>query len=395
MKTKKMLTALLIIMMTISTTDGFVAKAAKTITVTLRMEQDNATLTKPVSVTMTENDIKAYGNMGFSTDVMTPYHVLAKYLITEKGATEETLADYLLVSSGFLNGISPNGNIKKDSGSPSANPNTSDCYWMFAVNDASPVNPATGFSYSLNEYPVQDNDELVFYGLWGGDWENSISPYYTTFDKKEYTAKTNEKIDVSLLGLDIFNDYGVKANRAINGANVTVTRANGETMPGQYVTGKDGKASLCFSEKGTYILSAYRKTADGLHYDISRPFATVTVTDAEIKPDSPITTPPDSAKTVKPSKVKGVKASVKKTKKKKKKVAITWKKAANASGYEIYLSKKKKTGYKKAGNVTGTKKTIKRKKGTYFIKIRAYNKQASTTKKIYGAFSKVKKIRVK
>ena len=46
MKTKKMLTALLIIMMTISTTDGFVAKAAKTITVTLRMEQDNATLTK-------------------------------------------------------------------------------------------------------------------------------------------------------------------------------------------------------------------------------------------------------------------------------------------------------------------------------------------------------------
>ncbi len=215
------------------------------------------------------------------------------------------------------------------------------------------------------------------------------------FDKKEYTAKTNEKIDVSLLGLDIFNDYGVKANRAINGANVTVTRANGETMPGQYVTGKDGKASLCFSEKGTYILSAYRKTADGLHYDISRPFATVTVTDAEIKPDSPITTPPDSAKTVKPSKVKGVKASVKKTKKKKKKVAITWKKSANASGYEIYLSKKKKTGYKKAGNVTGTKKTIKRKKGTYFVKIRAYNKQASTTKKIYGAFSKVKKIRVK
>ena len=100
MKTKKMLTALLIIMMTISTTDGFVAKAAKTITVTLRMEQDNATLTKPVSVTMTENDIKAYGSMGFSTDVMTPYHVLAKYLITEKGATEETLADYLLVSSG-------------------------------------------------------------------------------------------------------------------------------------------------------------------------------------------------------------------------------------------------------------------------------------------------------
>lgn len=393
MKTKKMLTTLLIIIMTISMTDGFVAKAAKTITVTLRMEQDNATLTKPVSVTMTENDIKAYGSMAFSTDTMTPYHVLAKYLITEKGATEDTLADYLLVSSGYLNGISLNGNIKKDSGSPSVNPNTSDCYWMYAVNDSSPVNPATGFSYSLNEYPIQDNDELVFYGVWGGDWENSISSYYTTFDKKHYAAKTNEKIDVSLLGLDIFNDYGVKANRTISGAHITVTSADGETMPDQYVTGKDGKVSLCFPKQGVYTLSAYRKTADGVHYDISRPFATVTVTDTETKPDTPITTPPDSAKTVKPSKVKGVKASVKKTKKKKKKIAITWKKAANASGYEIYLSKKK--GYKKAGNVTGTKKTIKRKKGTYFVKIRAYNKQASGTKKIYGAFSKVKKIKVK
>lgn len=391
MKTKQTLALLLIFVMTISMTNGYVAKAAGTITVTLRIEQDQATLAKPIQVTMTEDDVKAYGSMEFSTDVMTPYHVLAKYLITKRGATEETLQDYLLVSSGYLNGISLDGNIKKDNGSPSSNPDIQDCYWMFAVNDASPVNPATGFGYSLNEYPVQDKDEIVFYGVWGGDFANSINPFYSTFDKKEYQANTKQSIAVSLLGFDIYNDYGAKANRGISGAHVVVTDEAGNKVSSEYITDKDGKVSLLFEKAGMYTLSAYRSTADGAHYDISRPFATVTVTDAK----TPMVTPPITTPKVVPGKVKNIKAVVKKTKNKKKKITITWKKAANASGYEIFLSKKKNKGYKKVASVKKLKATIKRKKGTYFLKIRAYTKQVSDKKNVFGSFSKAKKIKVK
>lgn len=382
--------------MTISMTNGFVSKAAKTITVTLRIEQDQATLTKPTQVTMTESDIKSYGDLGFSTEFMTPYHVLAKYLITEKKATEETLKNYLLLSSGFLNGISVDGNIQSNSGSASTDSTVKDAYWMFAINDSSPVNPATGFGYSLNEYPVQDNDEITLFGVWGGDYTNAVSPFYTTFDKKEYQTTPNTNVDITLLGYDIFNDYNVKANRSINNAHILVYDQKGKKVnTTDYVTDKDGKASLVFKDEGTYAISAYRKTADGTHYDISRPYAKITVN----KVQTPIvTTDTKTDKTIQPltlTKVKKVKAVVKKTKKAKRKIVLSWKKVKNAKGYQIYLSKKKNKGYKKVVTVKKTKTTLKKKKGTYYVKIRAFSKTDSKKERITGSFSKVKKIKVK
>lgn len=83
------------------------------------------------------------------------------------------------------------------------------------------------------------------------------------------------------------------------------------------------------------------------------------------------------------------------TSKKKAQMVLKWKKDSKASGYEIvysYNGKSKKVDVKKNRTTSATIKKLKSKK-TYSVKIRAYKKIDG--KKIYGDYSKVKKIKVK
>ncbi|MBC6681178.1 fibronectin type III domain-containing protein [Zhenpiania hominis] len=106
------------------------------------------------------------------------------------------------------------------------------------------------------------------------------------------------------------------------------------------------------------------------------------------------TVPANVAKVVKPSKVTGLKVKAGK-----KKMTVRWKRNTKATGYQITYAQNKK--FKKGKkNITiaknkTTKKTIKKLKAkkTYYVKVRAYKKSGS--KKLYGAYSKVKKVRVK
>lgn len=73
------------------------------------------------------------------------------------------------------------------------------------------------------------------------------------------------------------------------------------------------------------------------------------------------------------------------------------KKVSGAKGYEVmYATNKKFTQNVKKTTLTGTSKTIKSlKKGkTYYVKVRAY-KLDSANSKVYGSFSKVKKVTIK
>ncbi|MBQ6501839.1 MAG: fibronectin type III domain-containing protein, partial [Mogibacterium sp.] len=72
---------------------------------------------------------------------------------------------------------------------------------------------------------------------------------------------------------------------------------------------------------------------------------------------------------------------------------VRWSKAANADGYVIYRSTRKKSGYKliktiKSGNTVSfvNKKLAKGKK--YYYKVRAYRTVGD--KNIYGSYSAVK-----
>ncbi len=115
----------------------------------------------------------------------------------------------------------------------------------------------------------------------------------------------------------------------------------------------------------------------------------------------PATKPATTAKktnTTAAAKVKLTKQTAKVKANGKKKIKVSWKKDKNASGYEITYStnksfKGKKTIVVKSNKTTSkvVKKLTSKKK--YFVKVRSYKQVGKT--KTYGAYSKVKTVKVK
>ncbi len=428
---KKLWSLLLAFVLVLSLTNGFTAKAdttdtATSITVTLRVEQDEATLVAPVKITLTDEDKKDFG-IGLSTDTLTPLHALAKYMEQYANATDDTMGEYIdySTSSGYswINSISVEGKISEGTGGTPNSGSQENVSWMTAFNDMTGLsNPDENTS---STYPLKDNDSITFYGVWYGVY-GSIDSYYTIFDKQNYSAETNQSVSISLKGVGIYTADTV-AKDAISNATILVgeysdtkTSVTRDNAISSYTTKTDenGIATIKFTKAGTYVLSAYRdievdedsdeNTPSVTHNDISRPYAIVTVTDAKteekkedeqpaaaVEPTNVDTITPTQQSTAKmPAQVKGLKKTIsKKFKKKKKTVTLTWKKTTNATSYQIYISKKKNSGYKKTATTKGLKKALKLKKGTYYVKVRAYNKSGYFYK--YGKFSNVVKIKIK
>ena len=155
---KKLLSVLLVFVMTVSVFHGYAAKAADTVKVTLRLEQDNKTLVTPVEVTLTDEDKKDYG-IGLSTETLTPLHALAKYLTEKKGATTETMKNYIMASTSqyglYVTGINIDG---KSDGSASSDA-LDGVNWLCAADNADPgvgllhfdpTNNASDTAYALS-----------------------------------------------------------------------------------------------------------------------------------------------------------------------------------------------------------------------------------------------------
>lgn len=77
-----------------------------------------------------------------------------------------------------------------------------------------------------------------------------------------------------------------------------------------------------------------------------------------------------------------------------KKITLSWKKVNGTKGYLIQYSNKKNFKVKKSRTISKNSYTIRKlkKKKTYYIRVRAY--KLSGKKKVYGAWSKVKKVKV-
>ena len=395
---KKLLSVLLVFVMTVSVFHGYAAKAADTVKVTLRLEQDNKTLVTPVEVTLTDEDKKDYG-IGLSTETLTPLHALAKYLTEKKGATTETMKNYIMASKSqyglYVTGISIDG---KSDGSASSDA-LDGVNWGYAVNNTDP-------GVGMGSYSLKNNDAVTIYGLWGGGtWPNNVETNYSYFENSTLNTTVSNKTTVSLKGVGYDENY-TPIVKSISNATVVAAKyeneastATKDTAVATAQTDDNGVATLSFDKAGTYVLSAYRLDSDGKHSNISRPYGIVKVLAAVTAPTAtptvtPTTTPagdslgkPVPTKTPtatptpasddkgikkvakKPTKVKVV---VKKSKKKKKSVTVSWKKAANAKGYRIALSKKKNGKYKKVTDTKKTKYTFKKTKGTYYVKLTAY-----------------------
>ncbi len=89
------------------------------------------------------------------------------------------------------------------------------------------------------------------------------------------------------------------------------------------------------------------------------------------------------------------KVSALKLKQKKHTVTVSWKKLTGAKGYQICYSTSKKWKGKKQKLVSKNKAVIKKlkKKKTYYFCVRAYRLEGA--KKVYGAWSNMKKIKIK
>lgn len=120
----------------------------------------------------------------------------------------------------------------------------------------------------------------------------------------------------------------------------------------------------------------------------------VAATGAAVATESATTTGTSVKKPVKVTKVKTTRKSAKKA-------VVTWKKIKGVAGYQVKYTTKKtlKTSVKGAKTVNVTKNTAKatikglKKNKIYYVKVRAYKKNG--TKKVYGNYSKVVKIKKK
>lgn len=394
---KKLLSVLLVFVMTVSVFHGYAAKAADAVKVTLRLEQDNKTLVTPVEVTLTDEDKKDYG-IGLSTETLTPLHALAKYLTEKKGATTETMKNYIMASESqyglYVNGISIDG---KSDGSASSDA-LDGVNWMYTVNN-------TDTGVGMGSYSLKNNDAVTIYGLWGGGtWPNNVETNYSYFENSTLNTTVSNKTTVSLKGVGYDENY-TPIVKSISNATVVAAKyeneastATKDTAVATAQTDDNGVATLSFDKAGTYVLSAYRLDSDGKHSNISRPYGIIKVLAAVTAPTATPTATPTAAPTATPTatpvptvtpapptpasddkgikkvakKPTKVKVVVKKSKKKKKSVTVSWKKAANAKGYRIALSKKKNGKYKKVTDTKKTKYTFKKTKGTYYVKLTAY-----------------------
>ena len=119
-------------------------------------------------------------------------------------------------------------------------------------------------------------------------------------------------------------------------------------------------------------------------------------TPAPVTPTTPVT-PATPTTAVKKTTVSKLKATTIKSLKKsgKKAVKITYKKVSGVSGYQIYMSTKKKSGYKKIATLSYKKSSYtkgKLKKGKkYYFKVRTMKKVSGKYR--YSSFSKVRSIK--
>lgn len=407
--------ALLLSSVYVQPTKAANAETKTEVTVSLRMESDSDTVVTPVKVTMTEDDLQNDFGIGLATGAAatySPVRAFAKYLATEKQVTNEDMSKYIIMSPSawggyFVTGLCTSGDAIGAAGIDSQ------VYWMYRVN-------GNYESATIDMYDCKDQDEVEIYGSYS-DYANGIEAIYTAFDQKEFEATAGNAVTVTLNGQTVTydEDYNaISGDVKVEGATILAAKATSATAANAVktaVTDKDGKAEFTFDEEGVYTLSAQKLTEDG-HNLVSRPYAVVkvaaksaptteptknpTVTNTPQPTKNPVvsntpqpTKAPAGNQVKKPATVKKLKAKVAKSKKATKKVTLTWKKAANAKGYQVVVSKKNKKHFKKVKTVKKNKAVLKWKKGTYYVKVRAYNKSGKTTKT--GKYSKTIKVVVK
>lgn len=223
-------------------------------------------------------------------------------------------------------------------------------------------------------------------------------------EKDEYVALTADFVLSSSKATVAF-DAASGSLKAVSGATADAVSAYAKNITSVSVDGKayasSGRgATVIVNPDGTIKADAAPIAAVGSYkIEITAtgyPVCAFTYVVAEKTPDATVTPKPTAKPTAAP-KVKLAKQTIKKVTPGKKKITVTWKKNKKASGYQVvvYANKSCKKVVKTVNIKKNTKtkvviKKLKSKK-TYYVKVRSYQKKG----KVYGKFSKAKKVKVK
>lgn len=231
------------------------------ITVTVRMELEDSTITPPTKVTLPKT-YKSLSDYGVSAGVTEPgyytaAHVLAQYAADELGADKDHMSDVL----GFSY-----GNLSEFGGD-----SIPGSFWMFMVNDSMPVGD-NGYGANMDQYKLKDGDSVVLYSVSG--WDGYL---YSYFEQQSYTVEAGQPVEVTLLGKDIM---AVSDPVPVQGASLITSGDNESAATDTNIkTDSRGRAQITFDSPGTYTLSAKRSG------NISRANAVVKVTASDADKD--------------------------------------------------------------------------------------------------------------
>ena len=149
-----------------------------------------------------------------------------------------------------------------------------------------------------------------------------------------------------------------------------------------------------WSKADTVVVSESEESGSGAT-ETEKPTASPEPTNEPTETEKPTVSPKPTNKPTKATAPEGVKKLTAKNKKKKA-VALSWKKVSGAKGYQLQYALNKKFTKKKKSRLTKKRKfTVKKlkKKKTYYFRVRAYKLNGEG--KVYGKWSKVKKVKVK
>lgn len=266
---------------------------------------------------------------------------------------------------------------------------TIDRVYLLSVDEV--TNPIYGFvsnPYTYAECRRAKNTEYVKeQGAWTNTSEykgNGVWWLRSPGEDCDYAAIVNSKGDVVENGHDVYDcDNEVAVRPALH---LDLSAVSSWSYAGT-VTAEGGEAGTIFPTSAPNEQPVATAPSEAAPGTVVPPVVAVL----------PQTVVPVSPSLVPASWVSGSvgKVSAIKLKSKKKSVTVSWKKVSGAAGYQVCYSTSKKWKKQKQKLVRKNKVTVKglKKKKTYYFRVRAYRVEG--TKKRYGAWSAVKKVKIK
>lgn len=275
---------------------------------------------------------------------------------------------------------------------------TSDKVYLLSIDEV--TNPKYGFNSSRNYYVESRTALNTVFTEWQGAWTSLSEGYegngYWWLRSPGSDSSFASSVDFSGLD-DMFgrsvNDFlivvrpalrlNLSSNLSYSYAGTVSSDGGGEEIGTPTPTGSPSPTEPVMTQKpqGTVEPGKTQKPQETVASGTSSQLG--------------ISTTPAPSITFDPGKVAIGKVSALKLKQKKGTVTASWKKMTGAKGYQICYSTSQKWKGKKQKLATKNKVVIKnlKKKKTYYFRVRAYRLEG--TKKVYGTWGSVKKIKIK